>query len=67
MRKVPRSVLTGIVDAVVIIIGLVVAWQMPESEEFVMGIVLALQPVVLSLLLFFFGEEVAAQIAAKLR
>jgi hypothetical protein len=67
MQKVPKEVIIGIVDAVVILIGYAAQLLFPEYAETIMFVVLALQPVVIALLLYFFGEEVAAKIAANLQ
>jgi hypothetical protein len=67
MRKVPREVIVGIVDAIVVLIGYIVGLLVPEQKELIMFVVLALQPVAIALLVYFFAEDVAEKIAAKLR
>jgi hypothetical protein len=67
MRKVPREVIVGIVDAIVVLMGYIVGLLVPEQKELIMFVVLALQPVAIALLVYFFAEDVAEKIAAKLR
>lgn len=67
MRKVPREVIVAIVDGIVIIVGVVIGLVLPDYKELIMGAVLALQPIAVAILVYFFGDQVAEKIAAKLR
>jgi len=63
-----NELIVGLVDAAVVIIGFLIGrFAAPDLADEIMYVVLALQPVAVSLLIHFFGESVAEKVAAKLR